>query len=379
MLEEGENLTVTQEDMSCAFYLFLLPSCWAPYFAIGDPLTPAQLNLKPPVGSNADTPGHLTVRVLPMGWSSSVGVMQAAHRQILIMAPADGAGLPPAREVRKTTAMPGSDSGQSRSFWQVYLDNFAAASIESATDKARLAGQRSAWHTAVRAAWERWGIPSAEDKAVLQDVNAKELGCEFRGEVGTMGTTRDRRHAAAALSLFVLSAPSPHRVWLSMLAGRWSFCFQFRRPVSSIFTEVWRHIGSFPRCRFLPQCVGEELLAAIGLAPLMVTDLRTQPDLLVTASDASEHGGGACAAAGLTREGVDYVQRLPRELPARPARGLVLLELFGGISAGRRALDLLGIVPIRHISAEMSPSARRAATSVYPDIIHVNDVRELTR
>ena len=85
VLEDGENLTVTQEDMSCAFYLFALPPCWAPFFAVGDPVTPAQLGIAPPPGSSKDTAGHLTVRVLPMGWASSVGVMQAAIRQILLM------------------------------------------------------------------------------------------------------------------------------------------------------------------------------------------------------------------------------------------------------------------------------------------------------
>ena len=34
-----------------------------------------------------------------------------------------------------------------------------------------------------------------------------------------MGTTRDRRHQAAGLSLFFASVANPHQLWVSVLAG----------------------------------------------------------------------------------------------------------------------------------------------------------------
>ena len=38
VLLDNEFLLVSQEDMSCAFYLFKLPAAWAKYFAIGKPI-----------------------------------------------------------------------------------------------------------------------------------------------------------------------------------------------------------------------------------------------------------------------------------------------------------------------------------------------------
>ena len=200
-----------------------------------------------------------------------------------------------------------------------------------------------------------------------------------------MGTTRERRHMAAGLSLSVASARCPHRLWLSILAGRWCFCMQFRRAASSVFTEVWSSISHWKPCRFLAQPVALELLQAVFLGPLLETNLRAAPDLLVTASDASESGGGACAAAGLTTKGVDFALGLSAEMnPGMPRNltakgGIVLISLFGGIEAGRRALDLLGVQPLRHVSAELDSASVRVAASVYPNVIHIRDVRELSR
>ena len=80
-LEDGEVLTVSQEDMQSAFYLFALPDCWQPYFAVGKCVSPAELGI-----SNDKTRGYLSICVLPMGWSSSVGIMQHAHERIMLEA-----------------------------------------------------------------------------------------------------------------------------------------------------------------------------------------------------------------------------------------------------------------------------------------------------
>ena len=60
-----------------------------------------------------------------------------------------------------------------------------------------------------------------------------------------------------------------------------------------------------------------------------------------------------------------------RARPLAPAvgrpSGSVLVSLFGGIEAGRRALDLLGVQVLQHISAEIaSPAVRAASLGVLP-------------
>ena len=94
-----------------------------------------------------------------------------------------------------------------------------------------------------------------------------------------------------------------------------------------------------------------------------------------TSSDACESGAGITAAAGLTTCGVEDALRLPTYLPTTPE--IVLLSLFAGIEGARRALDLLGIKPLRHLSIEIDRNAIRTVNSVYPDAILLEDIKEL--
>ena len=123
-------------------------------------------------------------------------------------------------------------------------------------------------------AWEAWNIPSAADKSVTNAYEAKELGCYVDGRAGTLGTTTQRRLDAIALSLFLISCKSPHQLWLAVVAGRWNYCLQFRRALSSVFYLVWQAISGWRNCRYLPQSVARELLTIAFLAPSLNTNLR---------------------------------------------------------------------------------------------------------
>ena len=95
--------------------------------------------------------------------------------------------------------------------------------------------------------------------------------------------------------------------------------------------------------RALAAKVRKELIMGIMLLPLMCYDLRTPVSDLITASDASESGGGVCYSKTLTKVGA---LRLARELSmqgtgTRDKVGLV--ELFAGIGGGRMAFDTLGL------------------------------------
>ena len=94
------------------------------------------------------------------------------------------------------------------------------------------------------------------------------------------------------MTLHLIGADRPHRLWLAICAGRWNFCFQFRRAASGTFAEVWRTIGHWVNVVALNREVGRELLLAVMLAPLLQSQLRATPDLLITCSDASHSGAG---------------------------------------------------------------------------------------
>ena len=87
---------------------------------------------------------------------------------------------------------------------------------------------------------------------------------------------------------------------------------------------------------------------------LMQSHLRAMPDLLITCSDVSHSGAGVVGSSGLTEMGVQTAIDLPHELPSEKPRGFILLSMFAGIEAVRRALDLLGIKPPGVISPSRS-------------------------
>ena len=374
--------------MTCAFCLFRLPSQWCPYFGIGLPVKLSDLKGNPEArrrsltmakDNDSSETGYLCLQVLPMGWLSAVGIMQAVHRRLLGSQLEHGAGLPENREIRKTAVLPTSEDQRCKGGWQAYLDNFAAIEVVKRHDFTKSEKELASWHQAARACWRRYNIPSAQDKSVPQSLEAKELGCFVDGDFGSLGTTVQRRLEAIALGCFVCSTYKPHLMWLAALAGRNNFVFQFRRPASCIYFQTWRAIAQWKDCRYIPREVGRELVMAMLLMPIMTTKLRTRPDALVTCSDASETGAGVAAAAGLTDYGVSAALSLPTELPPPKMKGFVLLSLFGGIEASRRALDLLGIQAARHISVEIESTAKRAAHEVYPDLVHYRDICEFRR
>ena len=111
-------------------------------------------------------------------------------------------------EVTETRLLPTSASQRLTEAWHVYLDNYAQMVIRQRCAHARATAEISKWHAAVRAAWDRWGIPSAREKSVVISLAAKELGCAIDGQRGTLSTTVSRRKQAIGLSLFLGGTPA---------------------------------------------------------------------------------------------------------------------------------------------------------------------------
>lgn len=98
VLTEGETLAMSQGDMHAAFYLFRLPSCWNRYMCFKYKVQGSALGM---TGTEAHKWFRPSCKVLPMGWSSSVGVMQAVSREILLCK-----GLPPELELKRGSSIP---------------------------------------------------------------------------------------------------------------------------------------------------------------------------------------------------------------------------------------------------------------------------------
>ena len=229
ILGEGETLTAFQCDMACAFYLFSLPDVWLPWFCLNFDLSGHEL------GIESDERFTIACCTLPMGWKSAVGVMQCISRRVLLES-----RLPESHEIRKDRSVPPwlikcwREGGQ-HSWWQVYLDNFISCQVESPSSSQ--SGKDGAKHfRAALDGWDSFGILCASDKNVEFAGVAHELGAEIDGDLGKLsgGTARLWKTCVASLGQVLLGKVVKEKR-LQVLAGRWAFLLQFRRPCLRYF------------------------------------------------------------------------------------------------------------------------------------------------
>eukprot|EP00435_Cladocopium_sp_Y103_P023550 s785_g5.t1 len=100
----------------------------------------------------------------------------------------------------------------------------------------------------------------------------------------------------------------------------------------------------------------------------------------VTASDASEWGGGFCVSAGLSPMGVHAASCQVRGDVPEPEDHIQVLTvgLFDGIGALRVSADTLKLPMGGHISSEVSPEGTRVIESQFPDCESVGPVENIT-
>ena len=132
----------------------------------------------------------------------------------------------------------------------------------------------------------------------------------------------------------------------------------------SLLNEVWPFTMRFKdnqETLYIPIVVREELWVSFFMAITAVIDFRLPIDGTVTASDASESGGGLCCSQGLTEFGSQAAACLVRGDEDEPFQGggILAISLFDGIGSLRVALDALGVAVLRFVAVEKNLHARR--------------------
>ena len=192
VLPNSSVIRVSAEDLIAAFYLFRLPDGWAKLMCFGEKVPWTALGISRP-GTV-----YLGARVLPMGWSSAVGVLQHAHRRLALRSPlAGGAGLLAPCEIRRDAEFP--DLELETNLWSLYLDDTTLVEIMEKRVAKDLEGKPSEEQERLRRAYQHWGIPVSKEKALIRGEKAEKLGAVLDGEAGVLkGSTR---RALEALSL----------------------------------------------------------------------------------------------------------------------------------------------------------------------------------
>ena len=370
-MDQGEELRLFQSDMSSAFYLFMIPSCWLPYLAFNIIVDGGEINRQKGI------PYALACSVLPMGWASSVGLMQEISENILLWG-----GISREHQIRRGSPLPTwmcdtlfSAKREGRYWWHVYLDNFCACEKIFPTSPAVL-GDRC--HQLAEELWQKSGVVSSEKKRKRLEEDIEELGAEVDGVVGTLGGSALRKLKIGHLTLHLLSKPYLNRKHIQILAGRWVFLMQFRRPSMSIFNAVWSFISeNLKEKKQTISQVRQELMCAILLLPVLVTDLRAPPCPIIGASDASTTGGAVSVASSLTEEGKDFVAATMVSQPCLRQSPILVVSLFNGIGGCFRCYDIIGVKPVGRISFDLCKEANRIVERRWPGTRMLGDVRDI--
>ena len=375
VLEDDEQLRLFQSDMSSAFYLFELPPQWRPYLAFnlhakGYDIGASQMQ--------AEVDFVLACNVIPMGWISSVSIMQEVSENLLLTGGLNGLG-----QVRRTKGLPkfmtdtlSQARGQQRVWWHVYLDNFAAAERLVPPDPA---DQGKLCHQLAEQIWNKAGVVSSKKKMVSDSARVEELGAEINGELGMVGGSTERFLSVIRSTLWLLSQKFLVKKWVQVIAGRWVFLMQFRRPTMSVFNEVWTFVSSTKKCSpLILMKVRQELLQAIFMSPTMHSHLGAEITNVITASDASRVGGAIGIGTELTPQGKDFTAAFRRQEDRAGTIPVLVISLFNGIGGAFRAYDVVGVAPVGRISFDINQQANRVTQRHWPNCeIHL-DIRSIT-
>ena len=370
-LMPDENLVVSSEDVRCFFYIFRIPQSWHKYMAFNRPL-PHSL-----AGPKAGT-WYPCSAVLPMGFKNSVSLAQHIHRCIV------------GRALRRTPTGPEAELRKDRAFtssnpcFRIYLDNFDELARVSKRVSEAIEGKVSPLVAGLREEYLAWGIPRHPKKGVASSFRAEVQGAIIDGKEGVAFPKPEKVLKYAQLGLMLLDAEQCSQKQVQVVGGGLVYCAMFRRPLLGCLNELWSFITSFdgfpPFIKLeIPMGVKMEIARFVGLLPLAFMDFRAKISKQVTASDASETGGGLTVSTGVSPMGCvasschirgDIVE--PQDVTS-----VLSIGLFDGIGALRVALDSLGWNVQGHVSVEISETAQRVVESRFPNTISVPRVQDI--
>lgn len=379
VLEDGDVLALSGDDLTAAFYLFGLPQAWSELMVFNERVRMSDLGLE------GDKWTYLGAAALPMGWASAVGVMQHVHRELALRPQGLGAGLDGDKEIRRDVIFPEMD--ESGPLWSIYLDDTTFLEKVSKKASAILLGKPPEQQAQLRAAYAWWGIPTNPKKAMERVTSAERLGGRFDGVAGTLGGSVSRKLELIGLGSFLRSQDWVSRKQLQIYAGKAVHLLQFRRCMFSFLSTLWSQIAGKPESfKLLDQTV-DEMLALEMCLPMCLFNLRAGIDDLVTASDACESGGGTCYSNRLSHAGVKEAKRL---MEGEPGSGqpeledhvsskekIVVFDFFGGVGGLLRGLDRAGVSYCHVVVVEKDKDLRRLHRRVWPGSEEKLDISKL--
>ena len=307
---EESTILVDSEDLQSAFNLFEMPIGWRGLFCYEKQVRGDLLGLA------TTEPVFVSLRTVPMGWISAVGVVQAAIRHLAF----NVAGLPLRGELQKWKGIPEGDK------FLLYLDSVDQLRVVSKEMARILEGNASQEHLRFEAACREKGLPTNETKALAGALLGSIQGGDLRGDEGIFTLQIKKMQLNVALCLLLLGVQRWDQKRCSGVIGRLIFAGAFKRPILASLAEVFHHFQSAGE-RTPSNQAFDEVVGVIGLLPFAFTNIKAPVHSQLHATDASPYGAGSCMAKQIKREAgssnpADITcHQCRREMPEEMGRG----------------------------------------------------------
>ena len=376
-LEPEEVLLASGDDLVSCFYLFAIPYEWSKYFAFRK--TVKRKVLGGP--GNPEDDVYIASRVIPMGWSAAVSIVQHLHRRMALSPD----GLVPSRELHRERPMPEKLLGEDNAYWNLYIDDFTL--LETVTpeigDGASVSSASSSTSQKnIRQIYEGLGVPYSKEKGEIRVTSTDKLGAHVDGSEGTLGISQGRAVELISLGLHLCGAKRVPTKWVQIFLGKFVHVMQFRRPLFCLVEKLWSRVTKFSAGPLRPEEV-EEVLLLLVMLPLCVCDLRAKVAAQVTASDASEAGGGLTRSTGLAGPGILGLADVPMVMRGIPmndgsVQEVVVIEWFAGIGGLTRSLERLGIIATGTAVCDNNDHCLRVLREFIPGCEQWKDIAKVT-
>lgn len=298
--DADQDWLVDSEDFTSCFNLFRIPPAWLPYMGFNK-LVDAEA-----FGGPKGVKVYPAMQVLPMGWVSSVAVVQGIVRTLVF----EEAQVPLLSEVSKLKPIPESDD-----LTVIYLDSFdELRRLERGCAEA-LGGQMSERHERFLKVCQEKNLPLNDGKRLVGATKGTLQGGELDGSAGRYGLASDKMCGLMGLLGSLVGQEKWSEFMLRHVVGKTTFGMCFRRPLFSLLQETFWEIQRRVEQDYSMEPSDEaldEVLLVLTLVPLMFTNLRAVMDDEIAVTDASPSGGGAAVATAFRRPDL-MVETSPEE------------------------------------------------------------------
>ena len=220
-LGEEDGLAVSGDDLVSCFYLFAIPYEWSRFFAFRKKV---RRGLVDPHGDPSEEV-YIASRVIPMGWSAAVTVVQHLHRRMALQPQ----GLPTTREIHREKPLPQKEARSVSSFWNLYIDDVTILEVlndglSKMKEGDSVFGGKSPLQEAMRAIYEGLGVPYSQEKGESREAISEKLGAQLDGVRGTLGSSRKRSLELISLGQHLQQLERVPTKWVQIFLGWGSLC-----------------------------------------------------------------------------------------------------------------------------------------------------------